>query len=215
MKYENIVIDFETLGETPSSKVIDLAACVFNFDVLDDFNQLVESDCRTFYVKFDLSKQTARIATKSTLQWWSTQPKEVQAALHPTEEDMSIKEGLLAFSEFCKEHGIGPKSHMFTRGTSFDASLLSDLVAKECPELSDGYGNFPVKFWNVDDIRTALRFMLLMPNLMKCPVKKGLLEGFIKHNSIHDVCKDVILLQHSYKVAKGNIELDNNDIELI
>ncbi|UQJ95809.1 exonuclease A [Klebsiella phage CPRSB] len=48
----------------------------------------------------------------------------------------------------------------------------------------------PTVFWNSRDVRTAIENRLLTRGVTTCPLRKGMLDGFIQHDSIHDCAKD-------------------------
>lgn len=210
-KPKSILLDFETVDVKPTALVLDLAAVVFYEHELDNFSDLINDPTRTFRVKFDVRTQVGRTVGASTLEWWAKQTGDARAVFDPSAQDVSLHDGLLAFEAFCKSAGVDPKHSLgYVRGASFDFPLLADIVEKLFKSFGGDYSSFPVPFWMQRDVRTAISYAMLDPHLRQLPVPKGLFEGFIKHNSIHDCCKDVILLQHALGYGLGTIEVPDD-----
>ena len=211
--YNVIIFDWETLGNRPTSVVLDLAAVVFNLDGDDVFEDLIADKDRTFRVKFDVKEQLInwkRTSDKSTVTWWKQQGEEAQKVLKPDPNlDVSLEEGMQKFKEFVTRHNIylNPKKETlaYVRGQSFDFPILTDIVANLWPELD--YTRFPVPFWNQRDTRTALAHDLCTPMNTKCPLPEGIFKEFVAHNSIHDCSRDVISLQRAWKYKLNEIEI--------
>lgn len=212
MKTPNsLLIDFEAMGSRESSIVLDLAAVVFNENAVDDFHSLLKDDKRLFHVKFKVSTQAHRTVDKDTYDWWSKQSEVVREVLKPSIVDKTVVDALNKFDAFCKMNDVHPKdSLIYSRGTSYDMPLLSS-IALEVDNFGLGGGMFPCAFWMQRDVRTAIAYAMLQPHLRVLPVYADRFEGFIKHNSMHDVCKDAILLQLALAYGRGDIELPDID----
>lgn len=210
MSYNVLLFDWETLGNKPSSVVLDLAAVVFNIDELDKFEDLTIDEDRTFRVKFDAREQLikyGRTSDPSTVDWWKKQGEEAQKVLKPGKTDVSLKEGMAAFIEFIKRHGIDTNKNAiaYVRGQSFDFPIMVDVLSDVMPDID--YTRFPVPFWCQRDVRTAISHDLSTPNNTKCPLPKGIFQGFVAHNSVHDCARDAISLQHCWGYKNGTIEI--------
>lgn len=213
-KPPSILLDFETVDVKPSALVLDLAAVVFNEFEVDTFQDLVNNPKRVFRVKFDVRTQKGRTVGQSTLDWWSKQTGDARSVFDPSDEDVSLHDGILEFEKFCKDAGITKDSLGYVRGASFDFPLLADIVETLFKSFGGDYSSFPIPFWMQRDVRTAISYAMLEPHLRQLPMPKGLFEGFIKHNSVHDCCKDAILLQHALGYGLGTIEVPD-DFELM
>lgn len=207
-KPPSILFDFETVDVRPTAIVLDLAAVVFHEADVDTFTDLINSPKRMFRVKFDVRTQKGRTVDQSTLEWWAKQSDDAREVFNPSKIDVSIHDGITAFKEFCVNSGVNPKDSLaYVRGASFDFSILANIMRTVFGATED---IFPVAFWQQRDVRTAIAFAMLDPHLRKMPVPKGLFEGFVRHNSVHDCCKDVILLQHALAYGLGTIELPDD-----
>jgi hypothetical protein len=216
-KSPSVLFDFETLCNRPSSKVVSFSAVVFNENELDVFKDLVNDEKRTFNCKISVkgTKQSHRTISQEVLDWWAKQPPEVQSILRSSDEDVELDDMILNFKEFLDVNGVCEKNSLgYVRGPSFDFAIMSDIVHQFGLFKDRGYSMFPVAFWNQRDIRSAIAYALLDPQLRKVPVQKGTFDGFVKHNSLHDCCKDVILLQTVLGYGNGTIS-PPDEIELI
>lgn len=213
--YKALNFDFETLSQTPDSVVLDLAAVIYDIDGTDSFVDLVSDKTRTFHVKFEVEHQIKdkRKLDRDTLDWWMRQTDSVQSILKPSSDDVAVRDAILAFEKFLEANQFLPRMHnAYCRGQSFDFPIMDSLMRMYAQDLNYKAGCFPCNFWEQGDIRTALRFMLCRPDLRTFPIKKSALDGFEKHNSIHDVCKDAILMQTVYKYAMGQLEIPDDAI---
>lgn len=203
----SIIIDFECMGTRSSSIVLDLSAVVFREDQVDSFDKLIKDTKRLFHVKFDVKSQVkTRTVDSVTLDWWNKQNDDVRSVLNPSIEDKTIEEGIELFSQFCELNDIDPKNSLaYSRGTSYDFPILADIVSSVKKEVEPGM--WPCAFWNQRDVRSAIAYAMLQPHLRKLPVVKDTFLGFVKHNSIHDVCKDAILLQTALAYGRGDLEM--------
>lgn len=207
----SVLIDFEAMGSRDTSIVLDLAAVVFKDSEVDSFSDLVNDKSRVFYAKFDISSQEGRTIDRDTYNWWTKQNETVRSILKPSAIDVRLREGIEQFEDFLHECKVDPKeSLIYSRGTSYDYPIMENIV-RSLGGLGRGSGMFPGAFWNQRDVRTAIAYAMLQPSLKKLPVAKGTFPGFIKHNSIHDVCKDAILLQTALAYGRGTLEMPNLD----
>lgn len=133
---KNVMIDCETLGKSPSSVIISLAAVKFEFG----------SDAtEVFSINFDpkSSKKYGMTTDQDTIDWWKTQPKEAIQAFMSNQ--VTIESGMDAFLDF-----LGPERLQFVywaNGSTFDFPLVDwTLKAIDKP--------IPWKYWNCRDART-------------------------------------------------------------
>ncbi len=200
---KDFIIDYETMGAAPDGAVVDLSAVVFEFDIENPptFSDLVE---QSYNAKFSLADQKGvRFFDKGTIDWWKKQVPEAQLALKPSDKDVSVEDGIMGFIGFLQENGIdGWKSHGYCRGQSFDFPLMVDCL-KQIHRTRDTFNHEPCKFWNQRDVRTAIENTMMVRDQTTVPLRKGLIDGFVKHNSIHDCAKDVLMLIYARRYALG------------
>jgi hypothetical protein len=207
---KDFIIDWETFGNVSSSAVIDVAAVVFdpNPEVVETFDELVN---RGMKLKFNLKAQKGfRLFGASTIEWWKKQSAEARANLAPSDQDIDHVEGLYKLLQFLKDNGVDAwKSFGWCRGQSFDFPILVDILREGerrkgvADKDIDTFGLEPCKFWNQRDIRTAIESLLLTRDLTTTPLRKGILDGFIAHDSIHDCAKDILMLKYAQRYALG------------
>ncbi|AFU63964.1 exonuclease A [Salmonella phage STML-198] len=207
---KDFIIDWETFGNVSRSAVIDCAVVIFdpNPEVIETFDELVS---RGMKLKFDLrSQRPFRLFGASTLAWWKKQSAEARANLAPSNDDIDHVEGLYKLLKFLKDNGVDAwNSFGWCRGQSFDFPILVDILREG--ELRKGiedkdidtFNLEPCKFWNQRDIRTAIEALLMTRNLTTTPLRNGVLDGFIAHDSIHDCAKDILMLKYAQRYALG------------
>lgn len=204
------VWDYETVGPSPNGKLVELSYVPF----IDDphhppsFDELV---ARGRKYKFDLRKQPDRITDPGTINWWKEQSEEARTILKPSPDDLEINEGHKQFFEDLKRDGISRwQSLDYVRGPEFDRGILVDVVRKMTAKI-DIFDDMPTVFWNSRDVRTAIENRLLSRGASTCPLRKGILKGFVMHNSIHDCAKDALMLIYSMRYAMGIEEPPTED----
>ncbi|WVX87551.1 exonuclease [Vibrio phage EniLVp02] len=211
----DVLIDFETLGGQDHNRakamVIELAAIPFVFDPetgrVPEFGELIKQG---FRVKFDLKSQKGnRITDEDTRAWWVNQGESARAVLMPTAADVTVPEGMRRFGDWLQSLGLSRDSQLWCRGQDFDIPIFySCLHEAGVPR------NVSVNFWNHRDIRTRIEAMLGR-GITNCPIPKGKMPGFIKHNGIHDCAKDILSLFYSYRYAFGMEDIPTESEEKI
>lgn len=207
----DFLIDYETagsaFGKINESAVLDLAVIPFVLDPenlpVPNFNELVNS---ALHIKFDLRSQKAiRIIDADTLAWWKTQPPEAQKILRPTPDDISVAEGHAQVLKFMEESGMTRQSQLWCRGQDFDIPILHN-----CMMLAGVTKDNFIPFWKSRDVRTRIE-AFLGRDVTNCPIPKEALQGFVKHNSVHDCAKDILSMYYSYRYVYGLEEVPEKD----
>lgn len=208
-QYNDFIIDFESFSMKPNAKLIDLSCIVFVEDYMNPptFNELINSGIR---VKFDLKQQSDRHIVKSVLEFWKNQSHDAKINLKPSIDDVSIIQGIETILNFLRSKNIDFwKSLGWCRGNSFDfpmfENLISVLYGKDDVTLDQ-----PIHFSRQRDIRTAIE-QNLGRHQTTCPLPKGTLDGFVKHNSLHDSAKDVLMYLYSKRYSYGIEEIPTDD----
>lgn len=198
----DLVWDYETVGPSPKGKIVELSYVPFVDDPHNPptFEELIASGRK---YKFNLRTQPNRITDKSTVAWWAKQSEEARLILKPTPDDLELHAGHRQFFEDLKKDGVSRwESHDYVRGPEFDRGLLIDVVREMTGEI-DVFDTMPTVFWNSRDCRTAIENRLLTRGATTCPLRKGMLPGFIMHDSIHDCAKDALMLIYAMRYALG------------
>lgn len=198
----DFVFDYESIGPFPKGKLAELSYVPFVDDPYDPptFQELIAKGRK---YKFDIRKQPERIKDEKTIEWWKQQSKEAQRVLFPSDIDMDLYEGHRQFFADLAADGVSRwQSYDYTRGPEFDRSMLTDVVRTMTGKL-DTFEDMPTMFWNSRDVRTAIENRLLTRGVTTCPLRKGMLDGFIQHDSIHDCAKDALMLIYAKRYALG------------
>ncbi|QQM13748.1 exonuclease [Acinetobacter phage Morttis] len=200
-KYNDFIIDLETLGNKPDCIVVDLSVLVFDPDptVVQSLDELIANGRR---FKLNLQSQRGiRSTTPSTVKWWSEQSPEAKKNLLASPEDLTVEEAITQVLDFLKKSNINQwKSQGWCRGMSFDFPIFVDMI-RQAFKTNDTDKLEPIKFHCQRDIRTAIEAYSLVRGMTKTPLRKGVLDGFVHHDSIHDCAKDVIMLKTAQRYA--------------
>lgn len=159
-KYQDLMIDLETLGQTPSTPVISLGAAFFDIEA--------KEVGPTFYATLDVGEQMkyGRMPDASTLKWWMRQSGAAKKVF--SEQAKPVTEVLNLFNEWVKANG--KKVNPWGNGSSFDISIMENLYRQYNIKI-------PWLFYNVMDVRTFKRF---------CANGKKLEKGGVNHNALDD-----------------------------
>ncbi len=177
----NVVLDIETFGTTANAAIASIGA--LDFYVGEEFK--VES---TFYKNIDqsLNKQLGREFNQDTLNWWMTQPKEVQKSLMT--EQCPLDEVIKDLVEW-----IHPKSIVWVQGTDFDITIIRSTMQQL------GYPDFPIKYYNLRDSRTLFKALGYDMRLYR--------DGSHQHNALGDCMDQAKLLNHLlYQIRLASVE---------
>lgn len=172
---QDLMIDFETLGQNPDTTVISLGACFF-----DEATQEIGP---TFYMAFDIDEQIkrGRSITGSTLQWWMNQSGAAKKVFN--EKAKPAKDVLELFSKWVLGQTTISKVKPWGNGSTFDISIIEDLFRMydvKCPWL----------YYNVYDLRTFRRYIA---NNAKVDKSSG-----IDHNALDDAkAQATFVIEHS------------------
>ena len=189
----NLILDFETLSVDVTKCIsINCACLVFDTDRFStkpySFDELYGM---TKIYKFDVKEQKALgwISDKNTIEFWMKQSEAAKQQLLPSKNDIDIDHFIDEITKISKDHNI---KKWWSRGNNFDPVILKRMFDTKGLNLSD-----TLYHGNVRDIRTALDALTGFDNsfrddFLPDTVDKAL---FVKHNSIHDICADVLRLQ--------------------
>lgn len=140
---KDVMVDLETLGNTPGSAFLSIGAVAFDPDTgeIDDpgFYSVVNvHSCVIAGLRFD----------QDTLDWWA---KQSEAARQVLKEAWSpnaprLADALHGFSRYVHEHG-GASARVWGNGADFDNALLT--AAFKAAGIAPGW-----KFWNSRCFRT-------------------------------------------------------------
>lgn len=174
----DLMIDFETLGQTPDTIVISLGACFF-----DPMNNKIGP---TFYMAFEVEDQIkkGRSITADTLKWWMGQSGAAKKVFN--EKAKLPKEVLETFSQWVLANSSIKNVTPWGNGASFDISIIEDLFRDydvKCPWL----------FYNVMDLRTFRKYVANNAKVEKLGTN---------HNALDDAVSQATFVNKHYQVLR-------------
>lgn len=122
MKYEDLMLDLETMGMPPTGAIIGLGACFFDLKTC--------TIGPTFYraVNLATSVRDGGTLTPSTIMWWMGQSQEARDAVRFSATD--IRTVLTEFAEFISEHSRVQDVRPWGNASSFDLTLLGGAYTR-------------------------------------------------------------------------------------
>lgn len=162
MKYKNLMIDIETLGNTSSAAMVSIA--VVAFDRTENGPSMMQNiDLQDALEHGDVSA--------STLQWWA---KEDQALFQSMLNNGNMKTvyALIDLAAFATLH-LDDNFKIWANGPDFDLKIIEDKIER--------FKDYPVsKFWSPWNQRCVRTLKAIDPDLAKSFVNTE------KHNPLQD-----------------------------
>lgn len=183
------MLDFETLGTSENAVVTRIAITPFMFNQYDvTYEQLLN---RSLYIALDVKDQIEnynRVVDKSTIEFWKTQSRELrQESIKPTDNDLSLVDGLNEIKNFLKEWGYDSKySFTWCRGINFEAPIMNTMNKQAFP--NDKYPILSYRLYH--DCRT-FNWCMSSGKTDKYIPKDFNQLNHIEHHAKHDAALDV------------------------
>lgn len=184
MKYENIMVDMETLSPFCDGVILSIAIVPFNLMEVATLKELVE---RGLYLKLDVSSQIAsgRHVDPETIKWWKNQSESAKKILRPSPEDLSLPEALDRIDEFLS--GFNKKRGFFhSRGIQFDFPLIQNAYRQY-----NRIETIPFSSWNLQDTKTFIRTLTCDP-YARYELEGGTPPEFVAHNALYDAALEIM-----------------------
>lgn len=175
-----LMIDSETLGTRPTSKVVSIGACIFNDNKqakIDDFiDDNDEFTSHVFYAVIDTKMQDDRTIDPDTVKWWMNQSPMAREVLnHPNAvSPLDACRQLVAFIE-----AYNPR-FAWCNGATFDFPIIGSLMRDLGME-------FPIPYYNQLDMRTVR-------HLKGDRASEAAFRCAVDHNAALDAIKQTIYL---------------------
>ena len=169
----DVMLDLETLSTKPNAVILSMGAVKF-----DPYTSFIDVD-EGMDVKVDVDGQTAigRDVQEETLNWWSTQPPEVQEAALGESDRLPLADFIKRINKFL----VGA-DQIWCQGPAFDIVILEDLYRQlGIPT--------PWQFWQIRDSRTLF-------GVHGDPRDKNR-QG--AHNALMDCCYQAMGVQEIYR----------------
>jgi hypothetical protein len=134
------MLDIETLATTPDAVVLSFAAVKFN-----EYNSQ-ETFIDELNLALDVDEQLnlGRSVNQETLNWWATQPKEIQEAAFG-EQRVSLRE----FTKLLNKFLVG-SDRIWAQGPVFDIAIMENLYRQLALPI-------PWQYYNIRDSRTIIK----------------------------------------------------------
>jgi len=147
---KDLMIDIETAGELPNSKILTVGAVFFD----RNSGRLGKE----FYMRAShtLGINGKRISTKATQYWWEHKaPDEAREEAFGGEELLEVV--LIKFKRWVRDNCSLTKVRPWGNGSTFDEVLLENAYRMLANPEKSGYSIAPPwRFYNIRDVRTAL-----------------------------------------------------------
>lgn len=132
-KYNNIMIDTETLATGADAVILSLGAVKFTTDGrIDD---------KAFYVSISIDSQLKRKISESTINWWMDQDAAARAVFK--EKKVTLESALHDFAEWIDHASY----KVWSNGADFDIPLIRNAMEQYDIQV-------PWEFWNQRCFRT-------------------------------------------------------------
>lgn len=183
-----IMVDLETLDTKATAKVIQIGMVAFGSDY---------TPIDTFLINVDPEMQPERTTRKSTLEFWASQPKEVQkSVLRNPEHPTVVADQVIDWLE--KQPG---ELIMWANHILFDANVLHSFMGMYSPRkvIDDLF-----KFYNIQDYAT-LRHVVAGQVGGHGAFKEYCMESYLKESGVdshlvHNALDDCLFQLHSLKL---------------
>lgn len=169
----DLMLDIETLSTRPNAVILSIGVVKF-----DPFSNRIDAE-EGLDLKIDVDEQTAlgRHVQEETLNWWATQPKEVQEAALGEQGRVSLE----SFTRQLNKMMVGV-NQIWCQGPAFDMVIIEDLYRQLGKPT-------PWQFWQVRDSRTLF-------GVFGDPRDKNRAAA---HNALMDCVYQCIGVQHIYR----------------
>jgi len=186
MKYSNVMVDLETLGNVGDAVILSIGAVKFDID-----SDKIDDDGFYASISVDSNLEAKRRIQEDTLIWWMKQSAEAQAVFH--EEKQTLGDALDLFADW-----LGPNADklcLWANGADFDLAMLQHAYVQHGMEV-------PWAFWNNRCFRTY-------KNLPHARQVKFVADG-VKHNALTDALNQAKHLQLIQRVVSGREAFKQN-----
>lgn len=172
----HLMIDFETLGNTPDAAVISLGAVIFDRD------KIIHERLWLFNMTGQLDSRR-RSVSADTISWWMGQGEKAKQVFEKSQlEGVTLNAFSQQFQEFCPPY---LDVRIWGNGASFDISIMESILRQL------GVRS-PWKFWNHRCYRT----------MKACFLVDKKFEG-TKHDALDDAKHQANCLIEYWKINPG------------
>lgn len=139
--FQDVMVDLETLGQTPGCVILSIGAVAFDTDRMslgEEFYDVVNTDdCLTRGLTTD----------QSTIDWWASQNSQAREVVEQAKiGGLLLEDSLVRFSDYLRRYSLR-NVRVWGNGSDFDNAILA------CAYRACGM-ELPWKFWNNRCYRT-------------------------------------------------------------
>lgn len=203
--WDYIIFDFETMGQRPNAVILSCGITCGMIDPVDcTFENLISRGKEwIFYAQEQVKEPLNRKVDQSTVDWWNKQGDDARRIFQASDK-MHIHDFPRALWDYCHEHPLKKGGMILVRGPSFDMPMLDNLL--DSLEIES-----PFPWYAVRDVRTIIDVAFLTTNGYPPGKKKFLNEmhekyDLVKHNALHDVILDSMMVVSAYQEIYGGDE---------
>ena len=168
------MIDLETLSTNPNAVVLTVGGVKFDPYTNAEPNQ-------GMYFRIDVDSQTAkgREVMQETLDWWSTQPKEISEEALGDNDRISLDESIKTINKWSVCVDV-----FWCQGPLFDYAILQDLYKQLGHPV-------PWQYWQIRDSRTLFSLVPRDPNEKRAEAHNALADCYFQAKKVQKVYKDL------------------------
>jgi len=145
MKHRDVMIDIETLGNTPDATVLTIAGIAF--DRMGNYSTIADpTTLDYFYCRVDVESQKREI-NEDTVQWWAKQPDEAKAEAFADTNRLPLADAMRGINAWATG-----ADRYWANGAGFDFTIL-----ESCNRQFNNKS--PWHFWQVLDARTIYKLV--------------------------------------------------------
>lgn len=178
---QHIMIDLETMDNTPTAAIVAIAAVAF-----DPEEGVIG---KHFYQRINLESSVRHGGTigSDTVKWWMRQPAEARSEI-VSDDAIDIKRAIGELGCFILRNSQHPDAILWARGTDFDIPIITSAMKRI--DITPTW-----KFWNVRDVRTLEHAAIAAGMDPRTAVK---FEGQ-KHHALNDALHQAKTVVHIWQ----------------
>ena len=166
------MIDLETLSTNPNATILTVGGVKFN-----PLISVEPSQGMYFRVDVDSQTEMGRDVMQETLDWWSTQPKEISEEALGDKDRISLTEMVKTINKWAVGVDV-----FWCQGPLFDYAILQNIYKQLGHPV-------PWQYWQIRDSRTLFNLVPKDPNEQRSGM----------HNALEDCYFQAKKVQRGYK----------------
>lgn len=193
---KQLIFDIETIGT--ESTAVCLEASFLVYDLKRDAHKSLDSlNPVTFKLSVKDQIDAGRTVCPETKIWWKEQIKlepSLAKIVMPSPNDLTMMEFFNALRNYLREEGYAKNDWAWQRGT-LDIMVIDSIFK----QLDVDRNAFPIKWWDIRDLRTAIDLYGegasrgYTPDYKTKILKE--LPNFVKHDARYDILLEVFMLR--------------------